>query len=307
MATYSDDVDISINWTQLDKDILPWEVKPSSAAEPFSDPPEEASPDKLENYDFELTWMWGCWLGDKSPHISPKSPLTSTVHIQRSFSQRSSRQESWSRDHSIIAQTLGFLPNSFGDSPMSLVSSESSPSVHVSDITHGLHPTVWPTSIEEEVLAWEHLSQWAPPEFHAVVVFQVPDDGDERGFREVIAWGSMSDAQSLTGRETQGWPVYDLKAEKVAFLKDSWRSLLDHLEKKSCILKELTNAKVRNVPKYICGDNLGQSTLDTGICSKWNGLEGSTCNCYPQALKLGFGPLYMINVYGTNPTTQKTE
>ena len=32
-----------------------------------------------------------------------------------------------------------------------------------------------------------------------------------------------------------------------------------------------------------------------------------TCSCYPQAFKLGFGPLYMINVYGTNPTTQKTE
>jgi len=33
----------------------------------------------------------------------------------------------------------------------------------------------------------------------------------------------------------------------------------------------------------------------------------TTCSCYPQAFKLGFGPLYMINVYGTNPTTQKTE
>jgi len=32
-----------------------------------------------------------------------------------------------------------------------------------------------------------------------------------------------------------------------------------------------------------------------------------TCSCYPQAFKLGFSPLYMINVYGTNPTTQKTE
>jgi len=53
IATYSDDVDISINRTQLDKDVLPWEVKPSSAAEPFSDPPENASPDGLENHDFE--------------------------------------------------------------------------------------------------------------------------------------------------------------------------------------------------------------------------------------------------------------
>ena len=71
-------------------------------------------------------------------------------------------------------------------------------------------------------------------------------------FREVIAWGSMSDAQSLTGRATRGWPVYDLKAEKVAFLKDSWCSTsLDHLEKESCILKELTDAKVCNVTAQV--------------------------------------------------------
>jgi hypothetical protein len=46
----------------------------------------------------------------------------------------------------------------------------------------------------------------------------------------------------------------------VAFLKDTWRSDLEHLDKESSILKELTDAKVRNVPKYICGDDLGQST-----------------------------------------------
>jgi len=63
------------------------------------------------------------------------------------------------------------------------------------------------------------------------VVLQVPDGGDKRGFREVIVWDLMSDAHSLTWRATRGWLLYDLKAEKVAFLKDSWRSPLDHLEK----------------------------------------------------------------------------
>ena len=31
-----------------------------------------------------------------------------------------------------------------------------------------------------------------------------------------------------------------------------------------------------------------------------------TCNCYPQAFILVLGLPYMINVYGTNPTSQKT-
>ena len=31
-----------------------------------------------------------------------------------------------------------------------------------------------------------------------------------------------------------------------------------------------------------------------------------TCNCYPQVFILVLGLPYMINVYGTNPTTQKT-
>ena len=32
---------------------------------------------------------------------------------------------------------------------------------------------------------------------------------------------------------------------------------------------ELTDAKICNVPRYICGDDLGQSTPDTGNGKVW--------------------------------------
>ena len=67
----------------------------------------------------------------------------------------------------------------------------------------------------------------------------------------------MSDAHSLAGRATRGWPVYDLKAEEIAFLKDRWRSLFPHLDKEESLLKQLTDTRVRNLPKYICGDDMG--------------------------------------------------
>ena len=256
MATYSDDVDISVNRTQLDKDVLPWEVKPSSAAEPFSDPPENASPDELENHDFETDTDAGMLtrgqIATYLTEISARQHRTHTFLVY--MTDTNVRFLRADRTGILVSRSFNYRTNS------RLLAEFLWRFSHVSDIIRGLDPTVRPASVEEEALAREHLSQWAPQEFRSVVVLQVPDGGDERGFREVIAWGSMSDAQSLTGRATRGWPVYDLKAEKVAFLKDSWRSLLEHLEKESCILKELTDAEVRNVPKYICGDDLGQCT-----------------------------------------------
>ena len=50
------------------------------------------------------------------------------------------------------------------------------------DIIRGLDRTVRAASVEEGVLVWEKLNQWAPEEFRAFVVFQAPDEVDERGF-----------------------------------------------------------------------------------------------------------------------------
>ena len=50
-----------------------------------------------------------------------------------------------------------------------------------------------------------------------------------------------------------------------------------------------------------------QSTWSPGTFFFGKGTAKFTCNCYPQAFKLGLCPTSIINVYGTNPTTQKTE
>jgi hypothetical protein len=256
MATYTDDVDISINRTQLDKDILPWEVKPSSGAEPFSDPPKNASLQELENHNFETDTDAGMLTrGQIATYLTEISARQHRTHAFLVFmTDTNVRFLRADRTGILVSRSFNYRTNS------PLLAEFLWRFSQVSDVIRGLDPTVRPANAEEEALGREKLSRWAPEEFRAVVVLQVPDIGDERGFREVIAWGSMSDAHSLTGRATRTWPVYDLKAENVAFLKDTWRSDLEHLDKESSILKELTEAKVRNVPKYICGDDLGQST-----------------------------------------------
>jgi len=256
MCTYEDGVDTSNNRTQLDKDRLSWELKPSSAAEPFSDPPENASPEKLETYIFENDTDAGALTrGQIATYLTE---ITARQHRTHAFlvfmTDTNARFLRADRTGIVVSRSFNYRTNS------RLLVEFLWRFSQVPDVTRGLDPTVRVASVEEEELAREKLSEWAPDEFRAVVVLQVPDVDDKRGFREVIAWGSMSDAHSLTGRATRGWPVYDLKEEKVAFLKDSWRSLLPHLDKESSILKELTDAKVRNVPKYICGDDVGQTT-----------------------------------------------
>jgi len=64
-----------------------------------------------------------------------------------------------------------------------------------------------------------------------VVALRVPDVDDERGFREVVSHGGRCLTRTLwRGGQLEVGQVYDLKAEKVVFLKDSWRFLLPHLE-----------------------------------------------------------------------------
>jgi hypothetical protein len=49
------------------------------------------------------------------------------------------------------------------------------------------------------------------------------------------------------------------------------------------------------------------NTMQRDVKKNTDIVEWCTCNCYPQAFILGLSPTYMINVYGPNPTTQKTE
>ncbi|KIM35933.1 hypothetical protein M413DRAFT_32162 [Hebeloma cylindrosporum] len=255
MTTYEDGVDTSTNPTQLDKDNLPWELKPSSAAEPFCDPPEDSTPENLADHIFETDNQAGISTrGQIATYLTEVAARQHRTHTFLVFmTDTNVRFLRADRTGIVVTRSFNYRTHSL------LLAEFLWRFSHISDVARGLDPTVRPAGVEEEELAREKLSQWAPEKFHAVVIIQVPDITEKRGFREVIAWGSMSDAKSLT-RATRGWPVYDLKAKTLAFLKDSWGSDVLHLEQESSILKELTAANVRNVPKYICGDDSGQTT-----------------------------------------------
>ncbi|KAJ3517603.1 hypothetical protein NLJ89_g406 [Agrocybe chaxingu] len=139
---------------------------------------------------------------------------------------------------------------------------------HLSPAERGHDTTVRPATDMEIALAHEHLMQWQPLEERKIMVLQVPD-GD--GMRDVIAWGAMAEPESLTGRATKGYPVWDTKDEKVVFLKDSWRSIEPGMQKESEILAILNEKGVRNVPKFVCGDDLNQETIThTFTWEPWN-------------------------------------
>ncbi|CAA7259406.1 unnamed protein product [Cyclocybe aegerita] len=140
---------------------------------------------------------------------------------------------------------------------------------HLTRAQRGYDTTIRVATPAEEALAKEELARWKPEKERPVVVMQVPN-GD--AFREVIAWGSMAEPESLTGRATRGYPVWDKELKRVVFLKDAWRSDEDDMEKETVTLSKLNAAKVQFVPKLICGDDLpGQATETHALAAEeWN-------------------------------------
>ena len=119
----------------------------------------------------------------------------------------------------------------------------------------GFDETVQPTSALQAALAREKLERWKPPHRYRrpVIVIKVPDGDSER---EVVAWGALSEPESLTGRATRGYPVYDLKDEKIRFLKDTWRPGTDDMLPELSVLEELNKAEVPHIPKVTCGGDV---------------------------------------------------
>ncbi|KAF9003414.1 hypothetical protein BDQ17DRAFT_1409223 [Cyathus striatus] len=119
-------------------------------------------------------------------------------------------------------------------------------------------PAIWSSlSSKEKDDVVDAVKQRMPCETRAVVVIQVPD-GDT--YREVIGQGFSSRAESLAGRSTRAWLVWDVEKEKLLYLKDSWRSCLDGMEKETSILEDLNKEGVRYVPQLICGGDVANQT-----------------------------------------------
>jgi hypothetical protein len=134
---------------------------------------------------------------------------------------------------------------------------------HLSPVQRGIDDTVRLANPEETELAKQYLGEWRNSYVRPVIVFQVQD---REQTREFIGWGSRADAESLTGRATRAYPVYEKASSRILFLKDSWR--VKCLEKESDILKTLNDARVRNVPNLVCGGDIkGHRTLTNDYTS----------------------------------------
>lgn len=141
--------------------------------------------------------------------------------------------------------------------------------VHLDDKERGKDTTVRSATPAEVNIANKELRKWKNNNARSVIVFEIQDYGRAREF---IGWGSMADAESLTGRATRAYPVWDVQEKKVYFLKDTWRAVT--LERESDILRLLNENNVPNVPKLICGGDIeGHTTLSHKFAG--NDFEGS--------------------------------
>ncbi|KAF9533761.1 hypothetical protein CPB83DRAFT_407807 [Crepidotus variabilis] len=122
----------------------------------------------------------------------------------------------------------------------------------LSDAQRGLDPTVSIVTEEEAIIARRELANYKPKLTRPIVAIEVPTDAGQS--RRVLAWGSLMEPESLTGRATRAYPVWDVVAKKICFLKDAWRA--EHLVKEADVLKALAEGKVPNIPTIIAGGDL---------------------------------------------------
>ncbi|KAJ3516971.1 hypothetical protein NLJ89_g799 [Agrocybe chaxingu] len=133
----------------------------------------------------------------------------------------------------------------------------------MSDAQRGMDTSVRPSTDEEIGKAKAALSPYLPREdtTRPYITLTVPtEDGTER---LAVGRDCMMEPDSVTGRATRAFPVYDLKTGKIEFLKDTWRVDLPGMDKESDILKELNEKQVRNVPVLIDGGDVPGSHQTT--------------------------------------------
>lgn len=130
--------------------------------------------------------------------------------------------------------------------------------VHLTNAQRGRDETVRLATEEDVELDCEELVPWKLLKERDLIVLTIRDD--DGNLHEFIAWGSMADAESLTGRATRAYPMYEKATRKKYFLKDSWRAVMH--ENQSKILRDLNTGNVRNVPGFECGGDIeGRTTL----------------------------------------------
>jgi Fungal protein kinase len=253
LSVYDKDVDISEKVMQYSELQIFLEFKPDELSDPFCDPPSSFSQENRMEFEFEAS-------SDKRTNCrgqlaSYVTEMTARQHRTRAFSiylgDPCVRLMCWDRSAAVVTEKFNFRENS---QPLIdfLWSFD-----HASEDDRGRDLSVRKATREETKLAVKYLDRWKNERERPVIVFEI-QDGEFT--REFIAWGSMADPESPTGRATRAYPVYEKRTGNLYFLKDSWRAAT--LERESDILRELNEKAVRNVPKFVCGGDIaGHTTL----------------------------------------------
>jgi hypothetical protein len=149
----------------------------------------------------------------------------------------------------------------------------------------GMDPTVrLATNSENIELAKEKLSPHVSKrkQVRPVFIVEVPDTTKPR---EVLVWGSLSDAESLTGRCTRFAAAWDPDAGKVRFLKDMWRTDAKTMEGESEILRTLNKANVEHVPTLVAGEDVPRKYQQT-VTQKYINTTSDWVKSKPNALDM---------------------
>uniref|UniRef100_A0A8H8CGX3 Protein kinase domain-containing protein n=1 Tax=Psilocybe cubensis TaxID=181762 RepID=A0A8H8CGX3_PSICU len=132
-----------------------------------------------------------------------------------------------------------------------------------------------PASGSKRVYAMDVPEQFVPAKVPAPTM-PTPTVADPvKKLHTVYVWGSLSEPNTVIGRATRGYPAWDPsrpEGEDIVFLKDSWRLCGEGMEKETDILQTLNRHGVRNVPKYLYGDDIpGHRTITQDYTeAKWN-------------------------------------
>jgi hypothetical protein len=245
---YRDDLDVTSKVTQFGELELHFKFKPNIKHGPFDDPPSDITPEERREWSFEAKQLLGT--DCRGQLTSYATEWCTRQHRKWAFSVFIGgpyvRLIHWDRSAAVVTERFHIH--------------NSQPLIdflwrfcHMTDEERGRDETVRPATNEEVALADLKLQQWKNVKDRPVVVLKIWDTVEDK-MREFIAWGSMANADSLTGRSTRAYPVYEIASDAVFFLKDTWRATT--LEKESDILQELNAANVPNVPKFECGDDI---------------------------------------------------
>lgn len=260
-SMYREEVNTKDRTTQFENLELHFEFKVDTSSDPFMDPPANLPEDEKEAHEFVITGNSKKRKDCLGQLASYATEWCTRQHRMFAFSvfigDPYVRFIRWDRSGAIVSEMFDYRKN--GQPLVDFLWRFT----HLSPVQRGIDESVRPANPDEAELAGKHLSEWKNTYARPVIVFQI-QDGQQA--REFIGWGSRADAESLTGRATRAYPVYEKSSNRILFLKDSWRA--ECLEKESDILKTLNDAGVRNVPNLVCGGDIeGHETLTNRYAS----------------------------------------